>query len=129
MSKDQHEFQFPADRIALAAWDEADYHEGRVAYWKAEYETSFARVKETARIVVKEVNITGGKRADVTVDYGDAAAFRRLNESITKIESHRKAADRFRTEATVYGTQGERAYELSTEDVHYFRLGGGEREE
>lgn len=129
MGREEHEFQFPANKVAEAAAREAEYHEQRAAFWEGERDQSFKRVKETASLEIKEQNITGGKRMDVTVDYGDMAAYRRLNEAVGKIESHQSAAERFRAEEHVYGTQGDRAYELTAKDVHYFRLGGGEREE
>jgi hypothetical protein len=127
--RSEHEFQFPADEISAAAKREATYHEDRQSYWEDEYELSKKRVEETANLVIKEVNVTGGKRMDVVVDYGDAAAYKRVNEAVAKIDSHRKAAERFRAEAHVYGTQDKRMYELSADDVHYFRLGGGEQED
>lgn len=129
MSRSDHEFQFAAPAIARAAQAEAEYHEGRASYWEGEFDSSFKRVKETAGVEVKEMNVTGGKRFDVTVDYGDMAAYRRMNEASAKVQTHRDAAEKFRSDEKVYGSQNGRVYELSADDVHYFRLGGGEREE
>lgn len=129
MSRSDHEFQFAAQDVAKAAKAEAEYHEGRIAYWDAEFEQSFKRVKETASLEVKEMNVTGGKRFDVAVDYGDMTAYRRMNEAANKVQTHRDAAEKYRSDEKVYGSQDGRMYELSADDVHYFRLGGGEREE
>ena len=135
MSRDEHQFQFKATEIAAAAKAEADYHEGRIEYWENEFETSFKRVEETIGAKITKQHVTGGERFDVQVDYGDPIAYRRMCEAQVKIEKHREAAERFRTDEKVYGTQGptgmrsDRMYELSTVDVHYYRLGGGSREE
>jgi hypothetical protein len=53
----------------------------------------------------------------------------RLHECATKIASHRKAADDFQIQAAAYGTQPTRAYDLHPDDILYFRLAGGPREE
>jgi hypothetical protein len=128
MGRAEHEFQFAAEEIATAAAAEASYHEGRETYWAEEFDKSFKRVKETAGVEVKEVNVTGGKRFDVAVDYGDMTAYRRMNEASQKMQTHREAAEKYRSDAKVYGSQNGRMYELTADDVHYFRLGDGERE-
>lgn len=124
--RDKHTFQFQADQIAKAAKIEAEYHRQRNLFWGAELEKAVAVVKKTARIEVKEFAITGGVRFDVAVEYGDPSAYRRMQEASEKAYRHRQACERFETDARIYGTQ-DRVYELSTEDVHYYRLGGGER--
>jgi len=37
--------------------------------------------------------------------------------------------ERFVSDAALYGTQGDRIYDLDAEDVAHFRLNGREREE
>ena len=126
--RQEHEFHFSAAVIAKAATEEAQYHREREAYWRSEYETSIQRVKETAGVKFIEREVTGGKRIDIVVDYGDPAAYSRMQESFNKIESHMGAAERYESDARVYGTQS-RSYTLSPEDVHYFHLGGEPRSE
>src|SRR5438874_1819114 len=92
----KHLFQFKASQIADAATDEADYHLAREEYWRGEYKRSVARIKETATLEVKEMPITGGTRADVVVNYGDRAAYNRMCEASSKIQSHQQAAEKFR---------------------------------
>lgn len=125
----EHLFQFTAYKIASAAAIEAEYHEQRVMYWQTEMDEAYKRVEATMSARIQQQPITGGWRADVVVDYGDPAAYRRLNEAGNKIHSHREAAERFRTEQQIYETQRERMYDLDTDDVHHYRLGGGPREE
>lgn len=127
--RSKHLFGFPADKIAEAAKAEAAYHETRLAYWKAELEKSMEQVKATAKIKIKEQNVTGGTRLELVIDYGDQSACYRMNESQQKIERHRQAAERFRSDAMVYGSQNTRTYDLDAEDVHHFRLSGKPREE
>lgn len=130
MSKrDEHTFQFTAERIAAAAAEEGAYHRTRLACWQDELRTATDRVQETASIKIEEQPITGGFRPVVSVDYGDPAAHARMQDAYGKVQSHREAAERFETDATVYGTQQGRVYELATDDVHYYRLGGGNRED
>lgn len=127
MSRDKHEFQFIASVIAAAATVEGQYHRDRMEFWSGEYDKAGATVKATAKVDFKTYPVTGGERVDVVVNYGDPAAYTRMQEAFGKIAAHRKEAEQFETEATVYGTQGDRSYELSSLDVHYFRLGGDAR--
>ncbi len=129
MSRADHLFTFHADEIADAARGEAKYHEDRLAYWKGEYEVAATRVEETIGAKIDRQQVTGGERVVVVVDYGDPAAYKRLQEAWEKSADHREAAERFRTDERLYGTQSNRVYELTTEDVHYYRLGGGPRED
>lgn len=122
-NRSKHLFQFTANVIATAAIGEAEYHEGRWAWWNAEYERAVEGAK-TASVTVREYDVTGGKRADVQVDFAEA---KRLNEAAEKREEHRKLGEAFRIEAATYETQGTRVYELDVEDVLHFRLGGGKR--
>lgn len=81
-----------------------------------------------AGIELKRFQQTGGERLDFAIRYGDASEARRMSEAFAKAESHRVAAERYRTDQRVYETQ-DRGYELDTDDVHYYRLNGAEREE
>jgi hypothetical protein len=125
----EHSFQFSADAISLAAAAEAHYHEQRTLYWQEEMDKAYKRVEATIGAKIQQQQVTGGWRAEVVVDYGDPAAYRRLNEAGGKVQKHREAAGRFRTDERLYATQGDRTYELSVDDVHYYRLGGGPRED
>ena len=125
----KHLFQFRAGEIAEAAETEAEYHNERRAFWTHELETSTARVQETAGVKVTMVEQTGGPRADVVIDYGDPAAYKRMQEAATKIREHQIALERFLSDAKLYVTQGDRTYELDAEDVAHFRLNGSRREQ
>jgi hypothetical protein len=130
MSKrSEHTFQFDSKVIAEAANAEAEYHEGRAEFWQGEQAKAAETVKQTASVELKEFDVTGGKRIDVGVNYGDMTAYRRLTEAYGKIQTHQQDAERYRSDAEVYGTQNGRVYELDTEDVHHFRLHGGPRED
>lgn len=124
-----HLFQFEAQRIAAAARAEADYHEKRAEFWQTEFKKSVARVKDTASIEIKTFQISNGERADVSVNYGDLSAYRRMQEASEKIHSHRQKAESYRMAAVTYESQGQRRYDLDGTDVLYYRLGGGPREE
>ena len=126
-ARTEHRFQFSASAIAAAAQAEAEYHKQRMAFWADAYGTAMTTVQATARVDFKEYQVTGGVRIDAVVTYGDPAEWKRAQEAWGKIHEHRQAADRFITDARIYGTQGERIYELDSEDVHYFRLGGEAR--
>jgi hypothetical protein len=129
VKRDDHTFQFSAAVIAGAAQAEAKYHEERLAYWEAEYEASIQTVEATIGAKVVRRDVTGGQQVDVVVDYGDAEAWAQTQRAFGKIRAHRDAAERFRTDERVYRTQGDRTYELDTDDVHHFRLGGQPRED
>lgn len=128
-ARQEHRFEFPAAAIAQAAEAEASYHEIRASWWTAEYGMAVEKVRATAFVEIREYEVTGGKRADVVVNYGDPAAYKRMGEAFQKWEEHRLAAERYRTDARLYRTQAGRVYELDTDDVHYFRLGGEARPE
>jgi hypothetical protein len=127
--RSNHKFQFSADAIAKAAKAEAEYHEARAGYWQERYEKAAEIVKATVSAKVTESLVTGGKQLHVSVDYGDPAAWEAANEAYSKVQSHRTAADRYRTDERVYGTQLIRTYELDSDDIHHFRLGGQARDE
>ena len=125
----EHSFQFKASEIAAAAGEEAKYHEDRVRYWRDEFEKSYKVVESTIGAKIMKRSVTQGELFDVQVDYGDPVAYRRMSESQAKIQKHLDQAERLRTDEKVYSTQGDRSYELDTSDVHYYRLGGGPRED
>lgn len=129
MKRTEHTFEFPATRISEAAHDEAEYHEQRLKYWQGEYEDAILIVENTISAKVVRRDITGGNTVDVAVDYGDQAAWQQAQRAFRKIATHREAAEQFRTDERVYGTQMGRIYELDIADVHHFRLGGNPREE
>lgn len=129
MARKEHSFQFHASQIAEAAKREAEYHEDRATYWAGEMETAYDVVERTMGVKIVKQQHTGGWSPSVTVDYGDPAAYSRMQGAGAKVQSHQKAAEQFRTDEKLYGTQGDRVYDLDVTDVHYYRLGGGSREE
>jgi hypothetical protein len=128
VSRSDHSFQFPAATIAAAADAEAEYHRERRDYWRLELARSIERVRETARIDVREFSVTGGTRVDVVVDYGDQASYKRMQEAQAKAAAHSEQAGRYELEARLYASQGDRVYELDGDDVAFYRLNGAERE-
>lgn len=127
--RNEHLFQFNAIRIAAAASDEADYHEDRLQFWKDEYDKAVEVVENTIGAKVEKRNVTGGYTVDVVVDYGDPADYRQMKRAFEKMNDHRDAAERYRSDQKVYETQADGVYLLDTNDVHYFRLGNEERED
>ncbi len=125
MKRNEHLFQFTGKQISDAAGAECIYHKDRTVWWKREQETAIAAAKSTG-VEVREFDITGGKNVQIVLD---ATLNSRLTECANKINSHRNAADKFQIEAACYGTQAERSYELHPDDVIYFRLAGGPRED
>lgn len=125
----EHTFEFTASTIARAALSQAAYHEDRLEYWKGEFEKSGDTVKKTAKIEFREQQVTGGSRIDIAVNYGDPIAYRRMMEAQDKIQEHRKLAEAFRSDSTVYSTQTNRLYEMAVDDVRFYRLDGRPQEE
>jgi len=127
--REKHLFEFTGEKIAEAAKAQADYHAGRLDYWREEYEQAADTIRKTAKIDFREVAVTGGSRFEAVICYGDPGALARLDEACRKIMTHKQAHERFASDARIYATQGDRCYELETADVHYYRLGGGPLEE
>lgn len=125
MKRNEHTFQFNGTQVSEAAWAEYKYHMERRDHWKAEQEKAITRAK-SAGIDVREYDVTGGKAVNIVVDPEVSS---RLTTCANKINSHRAAADRFQVEAAAYATQAERTYELQPDDVLYFRLAGGARDD
>jgi hypothetical protein len=124
-----HLFQFDAQKIAAAAEDETAYHEDRMNHWQERAATALERVKATVSAKVTEQEVTNGTQAAVVVEYGYPEAWREYQLAYRKIDSHRAAMERYATDARLYATQGDRTYNLDSEDVHHFRLGGQPRDE
>lgn len=125
----EHTFQFEAGAIETAASQEAAYHEDRASYWRKEQERAAEAAIAGAQIELHKFPVTGGDRIDLAIKYGDAAEYGRMQEAFTKAERHRQAAERYRTDQRIYGSQNGRTYELDSDDVHHFRLGGEPRED
>jgi hypothetical protein len=120
----KHLFRFPAAKIAAAAAGEANYHDERLSYWQEELEKATVTVERTASVSVKRLDHSNGWSPQVIVDYGDQTAYRRMQEAGSKIQTHIVARDRFKSDAQLYSTQGDRAYDLDAEDVSHFRFNG-----
>lgn len=129
MKRSEHLFLFSAADISAAAKAEAEYHEERKAFWEEEYDKAVAIVEKTCGARVDKRPVTGGYEVDVVIDYGDPAAYQQMRRAYSKIGQHREAAEEFRTDERVYGSQDQRMYELDSVDVHHFRLGGEPRED
>jgi hypothetical protein len=120
-----HLFQFAGKRISTAAERESEYHAERLKFWTAEHRQAIDKAR-AAGLEVHEYPVTGGVRAEMVVD---PTLQGRINECANKIHLHRKMADQLQIESACYGTQPERMYELEPDDVVYFRLAGGPRED
>jgi hypothetical protein len=125
MKRHEHTFQFNGGQIAKAAQAEYEYHRERLIFWRTEQDKAIEEAKGLG-VEVREQAVTGGKRVIMVVN---PAIQERLNLAGSKIDMHRLAADRFQIEADAYGTQPTRTYELHPDDVVYFRLAGGPRED
>ena len=126
--RNNHKFQFVASIIAAAAKEQAEYHEGRVDHWRDRESDALAKVEATMKVKITKHEVTGGTRYGLHAYAGDSEAWTELQLAETKIQSHLAQARRYRTDERVYSTQGSRVYELDTDDVHHFRLGGEDRE-
>lgn len=131
MKRNEHLFQFPAAQVAEAAKAEWEYHTRRIAYWKEERTKAIEAIKAQAvKIEVREYPASGGGVSTQVTTTIDMTLTSRINTCDGKINQHVKDADRFKIEADAYGSQAQaRFYEMSPEDVVYFRLAGGPREE
>jgi hypothetical protein len=125
MKRNEHTFQFTGEQIGNAAKAEYDYHRERLVWWRKEQEAAIEKAK-SAGVDVREYEHTGGKSVQMVFD---PALTARIDECSRKINSHRAAADRFQIEGSAYSTQPGRTYELHPDDVVYFRLAGGARED
>jgi hypothetical protein len=125
MKRNEHLFQFTGAQISAAAHDCLEYHRSRIAHWKSEQESVIAEAKKSG-VKVQEVQVTGGKQVRM---YVDNTIENRLSLIGGKINQHQASADRFQIEADAYATQHTRTYELHPDDIVYFRLAGGPREE
>lgn len=120
--RSKHLFQFTAAQIAAAAQECVEHHRVRLHWWSVERETALAEVKSGATVRIYEYPVSGGgMRTQLSVD---SAHIGRVNECETKRDEHRKAIEEYQVRSALYGTQGDRTYELDGEDVAFFRLAG-----
>jgi len=121
--RSEHKFVFTAGQIAQAAQAKAEYHEARAYHWREEQDAATQVVRNTAYAEVKEQAITGGKRVDVVVNYGDPAAYKQMQTAFSKWQNHDQLASEFDSDAALYGSQPEgREYELSSDDAFHYGL-------
>ncbi len=125
MRRSEHMFQFTGLQIAEAAKREAEYHRARVTFWATEQRAAVERAKADG-VHMTEYPITGGVRAEMTLN---PTLQGRINECTNKIHQHSKRADELQIHAACYGTQASRCYELHPDDVVFWRLAGGPRED
>jgi len=126
--REEHVFLFTAKEIADATKKQVDYHNARTTWWEKEYLRADGELQKTMKIIRKENQVTGGVHIDYSVDFGDQTEYRRMQEAYQKIQSHKQLAQRYEIDRSMYNTQGDRTYELTTSDVHYFHLAGEENE-
>jgi hypothetical protein len=125
MNRQTHRFRYLGQQIAAACTAEVEYHEERIRFWENARDGAIAACK-SAGFTVKEHAISGGKRAEMVIDQ---TFQRRVDEAVSKVSSHQSARDRYRIEAGAYGAQPSGYFDLDPDDVVYFRLAGGSREE
>jgi hypothetical protein len=122
----EHTFQFTAKQIADGAAAEAKYHDARAAWWNGEYEKACVEAEKSG-VKITHFEVSGGKRAQMTLD---PTLQRRIEESAHKRSDHQQKADRYKIEAASYASQPETLkYDLDNDDVVYFRLAGGLRDD
>lgn len=132
MNQDKHLFQFSGNAIAEACKAEEAYHLERIAYWKSQQTDLIAKAKDLKSVVkVTEQTLSGGGKY-VTVS-ADVLGIGDLNSHLLlaaqKIQSHYASADTFKLKGAAYQSNAARVYELDPQDVAYFRLNGGSRED
>ncbi len=121
-----HVFRYTAEKIAEAATAEAKYHDERAAWWNGEYEKAAVEAKNKG-VEIRHYAVTGGVRPQVTID---PTLSNRLEECARKRTEHQQKAEKYKIEAATYSAQPNTLqYDLDGEDVQYFRLAGGQREE
>ena len=116
--RDEWTFPYPADSVARAAQRKAEEHDERKDWWERERRDVLDELKR-AGLEVTEYEVTGGQRHDVQFD---PKLTKRLSEATSKIDRHRRDAERYWMFADVLGDQGDRSLDLHAEDVHYFGL-------
>lgn len=121
----EHLFRFTGKEIADAAVLEAAYRWDRVDHWQVEHEAAIAAA-EGAMATIQRIPATGGDQVRLGIDMTLAD---RINTAEWKRANHRQAADRYLIDAATYGSNPKANFELDGDDVMYFRLGGGAREE
>jgi len=122
----EHTFRFTAGKIAEGAASEAKYHDDKAIWWNGEYEKAAAEAQKKG-VEIRHYPVTGGNRAQVVID---GTVQNRLEEAARKRSDHQSKADRYKVEAAAYGSQAaDIPYDLDGDDVMYFRLAGGKRED
>jgi hypothetical protein len=101
------------------------YHKLRMEWWEKEYAEACNKAKASG-VEIRQYDVTGGSRAELVLD---ATLQKRINECHSKRMSHKDLADQMSISAAMYASQADRSYELDGEDVQYFRMAGGPREE
>ena len=128
--RSKHTFQFTAKQISDSAAAEEEYHDRRVSHWAEREQAAYAKVKETASVEITQHEVTGGQQYHAAVRYGDPEAWAELQLASGKVQSHRRAAERFHSDAALYGSQTDGyIYQLDADDVAHFRLAGQTRED
>jgi len=121
-----HTFRFTAKQITEAAAGEAKHHDARAAWWNGEFEKAAAEAK-TKGVDVRHFQVSGGQRAQIVID---TTLQERINEAERKRSDHQQKAERYKVDAAAYASQPEtQDYQLDSDDVMYFRLAGGTRDE
>lgn len=111
-------FHYPAGDVAKAAEERRDYHDERLTWWVRERDDVLAELKR-AGLEVTEYEVTGGQRHDVQFD---PKLTKRLSEASSKIQTHKREAERYDMFATVLAAHSQQTLELHPEDVDYFGL-------
>jgi hypothetical protein len=111
-------FHYQAGDVAQAAAERRDYHEERTTWWERERTDVLAELKR-AGLEITEFEVTGGQRHDVQFD---PKLTKRLSEASSKIQTHRREAERYAMFETVLMAHDQQTLELHPDDVDYFGL-------
>jgi len=117
-------FQKTGEELEAAAKKRAEYHLKRLAFWEEARDKAEQQIKDSG-FEVRRHTVTGGERAEVTIDPGLVA---RLAECERKMEQHRERANEYAQWVaalkTVHGTQA-----LDFDDwLYFYGLRGDEDE-
>lgn len=120
MSRHEWEFELPVSELADACKIKSRHHTDRLEYWKIELQEAEEALK-TSSIQVKEYDVTGGKRRDLSFD---PSLKNRFNECEDKIEKHKRKIKEFERYHRALGSRSAagRFLNLTLSDWEFFGL-------
>lgn len=123
MKRNEWTFAYRGDAVGGAAKAKRIYHEGRVAYWKAEHESAKETLRSTG-IEIREYdhghlsNRTAGGIQVVS----DPALLDRVESTARKVQDHLKRVDDYRSYEVAGLANPTAELELHVDDITFFGL-------